>query len=356
MSNRKNITHTRSLAVLICSSVIDDKNSIGEAIDIHLKGKDISVQDRSFIQTLSYGVLRWYWQLNNELNPLLKKPLRNKERFVKYILLVGIFQIQHLKTPFHAAVSDTVKCCQYLGKNWAKNLVNACLRNFIRNYNSELNLQIETHHSHPDWMYEKIINSWPEYSHSVLAANNQAAPLCLRVNQNACTREKYLALLESNNIQAEKDPYSQYGIRIAKSIAVNQLPNFSQGWVSVQDTASQLIAQFLDIRAQQRILDACAAPGGKTSLLLEQAPEKVTMHALEISKKRNSKLQETLERLNLTAKIIIGDARNHEWWDGAPYQRILVDAPCSGSGIIRRHPDIKHLRKPDHLEELHRSQ
>ena len=357
-TKHSSILHPRSLAVLICESVIYEGQSLGEAIDDKLENKDISPQDRGFIQSLSFGVTRWYWQLNDQLKPLLQKPIKAKERQVKLILLVGIYQIQHLQTPAHAAVSDTVKCCQKLNKTWAKNLINACLRNYLRKQDEREQITLPpTHYSHPEWMIERIEQAWPEQKKLIFAANNQAAPLCLRVNKRYCSPESYLELLHEHDIEASLDPYSGIGIRVKNSIAIHRLPKFSAGWVSVQDTASQLIHQFFQIKNNDRVLDACAAPGGKTSLLLEHAPEDIVMHAVDIKGKRNNKLVDTLKRLNLTAKIITGDASEPTtWWDKEFYQHILVDAPCSGLGVVRRHPDIKHLRQENDLVELKQSQ
>ena len=359
MSRQIKTQHPRSLAALVCDAVIHEGRSLGEAIEQVLEGKNISPQDRGFIQTLSFGVVRWYWQLEEQLSPLLNKPIKKKERLIKYVLLLGIFQIQHLQTPAHAAVSDTVKCCQQLGKQWAKNLVNACLRNFLRQLDNETQTYLEPtkHFSHPQWMIEKIQTAWPEHIEDILFANNHAAPLCLRVNPKNCTRDDYLKHLQNAEIHATKDPYSSIGVRLEKSLPVQMLPKFDQGWASVQDTASQLITQFLHVSENQRVLDACAAPGGKTSLLMENSPNNILMHAVDISGERNNRLKNTLARLQLNAQIISGDASKPEkWWDQKPYQRILVDAPCSGLGVIRRHPDIKHLRKADDLIELRKSQ
>ena len=358
MSRQIKTQHTRSLAVLACDLVIHERKPLGDAIETVLTNKDLTPQDRGFIQTLSFGVVRWYWQLEDQLNPLLSKPIKNKERLVKYIILIGIFQIQHLKTPAHAAVSDTVECCQQLDKQWAKNLVNGCLRNYIRSQEKKPNLEkIPTHYAHPKWMIDSIGQAWPEHKKAIFSANNQAAPLCIRVNKKYCTRDEYLVLLDNEKLEAKKDPYSPIGIRLAHSLPVNLLPKFAQGWVSIQDTASQMIAQFIEAKPKQRILDACAAPGGKTSLILESSADDVVMHALDINSSRNTKLNDTLHRLNLKANVIHGDAsKPQEWWDGEFYQRILVDAPCSGLGVIRRHPDIKHLRQKNDLTELHQSQ
>ena len=358
MSRSINTLHPRSLSALICDKVINHGVSLGEAIDQTLSGKDIQPQDRGFIQTLSFGVLRWYWQLDVELKPLLNKPIKSKERLIKYVLLLGLFQLRHLKTPAHAAVSDTVKCCQQLGKPWAKNLVNACLRNYLREIeSSQQKKQLDQHYSHPEWMIEAITKSWPDHAKAIFHANNRPGPLCLRVNPKYTSRDNYLLLLQQSNIDAQKDPHSQIGIRITNSLPVNTLPHFNDGWVSVQDTASQIITQLLPIGARQRVLDACAAPGGKTGLLMENSPDDIEMHAIDIGGSRNKKMLDTLTRLKLKAQIIAGDASQpKQWWDQKPYERILVDAPCSGLGVIRRHPDIKHLRQVSDIQELQKTQ
>jgi len=236
--------------------------------------------------------------------------------------------------------------------------VNACLRSFIRKLEGKKEApKYHLHYSHPQWLQDKIQEAWPEYAKEIYRSNNQEAPLCLRVNSKKCSRDQYLELLKEHDIEAIQDPHSSIGIRIPRSLPVSQLPKFEEGWASVQDTASQVIHDVLRIQENDRVLDACAAPGGKTSLLMENAPSNITMHALDIDGKRNLKLQNTLSRLDLNASILEGDASKPEdWWDNKPYQKILVDAPCSGLGIIRRHPDIKHLRHEEDLVALRESQ
>jgi len=349
-TQKKTPSHTRTLAVLICQDVIENGSSLGNSITTFLDDKEIEPQDRGFIQTLCFGLLRWYWQLDDQLKPLLQKPIKSKDSDVKYTLLLGLLQIIHLKIPEHAAVSDTVKCCKHLGKPWAENLVNACLRSFIRKLEGKKETpKYHLHYSHPQWLQD--------HEKEIYRSNNQEAPLCLRINSKKCSRDEYLELLKEHDIDASQDPHSNIGIRIPRSLPVSQLPKFDEGWASVQDTASQVIHDILHIHENDRVLDACAAPGGKTSLLMENAPSNITMHALDIDGRRNLKLQNTLSRLDLNASILEGDAsKPEEWWDKKPYQKILVDAPCSGLGIIRRHPDIKHLRHQSDLEALGESQ
>ena len=358
MSKRIKTNHSRSLAVLICEKVIDDGLSLGEAMNQVIGEKQLNPQDRGFVQVLCFGVLRWYWQLDETLTSLLQKPIKNKERQIKYVLLIGIFQLHYLNTPEHAAVSDTVKCCKELGKPWAKNLVNACLRNVIRQMETN-SLDHTNHISHPNWIIDAINTAWPEYARDIFQANNSAGPLCLRVNTRHCTRNEYIGLLQSESIHAVEDDYSSIGIRLENSIPVQKLPNFGAGWVSVQDTASQIIANIIPIQSGFRVLDACAAPGGKTSLLMENAPKDIVMHALDVSGNRNKKLNNTLLRLGFekNVNLIEGDASKPEtWWDGEEYQCILIDAPCSGLGVIRRHPDIKHLRQKSDIAQLVKTQ
>lgn len=344
--------HSRSLAAKLCYEVIDK----GRSLDAALDGlpSDIEPRDRAFIQNLCFGVTRWYWQLKLAAEPLLNKPIRNKDKVIYFVLLQGIYQIKFLGIADHAAVSDSVECCDRLGKKWAKGMINACLRRFLRTKNEFRDDSIADF-SHPEWMAKTLYAAWPEHAKTILAANNQQPPMCLRVNPAKSSRENYLTLLAQQELTANADPYSKYGIRLSSNTSVNNLPNFFNGWASVQDTASQLAANYLDLETNDRLLDACAAPGGKTAAILESGAIKGEMHALDIGGERNNKLKNTLERLQLTKRvhIISGDARQpKDWWDNKKYSKILLDAPCTGSGVIRRHPDIKHHRTGEDLDQL----
>lgn len=334
--------HPRSIAAIICWKAIDHERPLDQLLARYIP-EDLPAADRALIHNLTFGVIRWFWQLEEQANLLLQKPIRNKDRIVHHILLLGLYQIQHLQIAEHAAVSEAVRSCEKCGKNWAKKLINACLRGYLRNP-QKLDPSA-CNYSHPKWMAQHIRSAWPDQAEHILAANNQPAPLCLRVNTRKTDRDSYLRTLREAKIAATADPYSEIGIRLDKSIPVYQLPNFDKGFVSVQDTASQLIAEMLPIGSGQRVLDACAAPGGKTALLLENCPESTIIHALDVSDQRNQRINENLQRLDLSAAVITGDATSPgDWWDGQAYDRILIDAPCSGLGVIRRHPDIKHQR------------
>lgn len=362
LSNKKNkAISARSLAATICQQVIEDGKSLDEALS-KLPEK-IEKSDRAFVQKLSFGVIRWYWQLELDSKHFLKKAPRKKDNIIRFIILLGIYQIKHTDTPQHAAVSATVKCCDELNRKWAKGLVNACLRGYLREFKKSTQVAIEAdekeNFSHPEWLAKSIYNAWPDYQKNILHANNKQAKPCLRVNVKLSSRDDYLALLDVAKIDAEKDPYSPFGIRLANSTPVSELPHFYEAWVSMQDTASQLISTFFSIKSNQHVLDACAAPGGKTTLLLEQSIETASIDALDIGGKRNQKLLSTLSRFQNSnrVRIIEGDASQPEsWWDRQYYDRILLDAPCSGLGVIRRHPDIKHHRSLDDIENLKKLQ
>ena len=367
----KKTLSARSLAAIVCQQVIEEGRSLDDAL--FRLPETCEKSDRAFIQKLSFGVIRWYWQLNSDSKQFLKKPPRKKDNIIRFIILLGMYQIKHTDTPPHAAVSATVKCCDELNKKWSKGLVNACLRGFLREKHTltptetpattPIKSSTSENFSHPDWLAAIIKDAWPEHVDNILHANNQQAKPCLRVNSKLCNRDEYLKLLDAQNIDAKKDPYSPFGIRLAKSTPVNELPNFDKSWVSMQDTASQMIATFFHAKRNHHVLDACAAPGGKTTLLLEQSVDSATIDALDVGGKRNQKLISTLARFNYSdssdssrinrIRILEGDASKPKtWWDGKYYDRILLDAPCSGLGVIRRHPDIKHHRSLDDIAKL----
>jgi len=274
-----------------------------------------------------------------------------------------LYQLRHIETADHAAVAETVSACKQLNKVWAKNVINGCLRNYLRDLpepkqpHSEFAL---THQqlSHPQWIREAIEKSWPSQANDIISANNQRPPMCLRVNRRQFTRDSYLEKLTESSINAYADPYSNDGIILNKAVTVTKLPEFDSGACSVQDTAAQLAADFLTPQSGMSILDACAAPGGKTAHLLERVNNNATMHALDISERRCEQLHTTMARLNLDADIYSSDATKIDHWPvpKSGYDRILIDAPCSGLGVIRRHPDIKHHRRQSDIETLNNVQ
>lgn len=343
--------NTRAAAAKLSWQIIDKGQSLDLILTEHFEHTQPTPQDKGFTQELVYGICRWYGKLNAMANQLLNKPIRNKDRVVHFIILVGLYQLHHLKTADHAAIGETVNACKQLNKQWAKNLVNGCLRHAQR-------MPIIIDHidqiTHPDWIVAAIKADWPEYTEAIFKANNQRPPMCLRVNRRLASRDAYLQTLISQQIMAHEDPYSEDGIILEQAVTVSSLPGFAKGVCSVQDTAAQLACDFIQAKPGMSVLDACAAPGGKTAHMLERTDDNLHMHALDISERRCEQLYDTLSRLELNAQVYCADASKASSWPipETGYDRILIDAPCSGLGVIRRHPDIKHHRRPDDVITL----
>ena len=346
---------TRAGAAQLAWQIIDQGRSLDRARDALFEKHGFEYADRAFIQELVYGVCRWYGELDHIANTLMSKPIRKKDRPLHFLLLVGLYQLRHLSTADHAAVSETVKGCQSLNKVWGRKLINACLRAYLREPNE---VKDSARLSHPNWIVDEISEHFPEQASSILTANNERAPMCLRVNTRHQTRIDYLARLAEHNINATTDPYCETGIILEAPCSVRDLPGFYNGDCSVQDTAAQLSAKFLDAQEGMRVLDACAAPGGKTAHILEQSDNQLVLDALDVSEARCEQLKGTLERLQLKANVYVSDASDTSTWPvpSEGYDRILIDAPCSGLGVIRRHPDIKHHRRKSDIDALNKTQ
>lgn len=320
-------------------------------------------RDRGLAQELSYGTLRWYEQLNEMITPLLRRPPKKRDSILKALLLIGAYQIFHLRTPEHAAVSSTVECARQSGRPWATALLNGILRNLIRKRDeliSSKSKSDKSEYSHAQWFIDKIKNDWPNDWKEILTNNNQPADMSLRVNETKNDRESYLKKLDEVGIEYSKSEFSEQGIILGQSMNPTLLPNFQDGAVSVQDIAAQQAAPLLDLKPDQNVLDACAAPGGKTAHILETEPNLKRLVALDITEKRISLLKDTLTRLQLlTEKVNVIDhdaAETEKWWDGDQFDRILLDAPCSATGVIRKHPDIKYHRKASDIDSLSKLQ
>ncbi len=311
-------------------------------------------KDISLLRQLCYTTFRHWFSLNAALDTLLSKPLKPKEVEVKALMLLGLCQLFHTRIPAHAAISETVGAVKGLKKPWANGLVNAILRNAQRQEDElkAVMAKAEIHSELPDWLYGKLAKRYPEQLEAIIAGSNSHAPMTLRVNSARGTRDEYLQKLIGVDIAAQACIYSDHGIQLSEPVAVDKLPGFFDGLVSVQDEAAQLSAAMLECQPGDKVLDACAAPGGKTCHLLENT-EDLELTALDLEADRLTRVEENLERLQLQAGIIQGDASKPEsWWDGQPYDRILLDAPCSATGVIRRHPDIKLLRRADDIAQL----
>ncbi|MFK5950344.1 MAG: 16S rRNA (cytosine(967)-C(5))-methyltransferase RsmB [Methylococcales bacterium] len=343
----------RKQAAIVLSKVVKDGQSLTVALDAVLESV-AEAKDRAFIQALCYGVVRYYHRLDFILQQLLSKPLRNKDTDIKMLLLIGIYQLQYMRVKPHAAVSETVSAANK--KNWAKSLINGVLRQYMREQ-EQLEKQADEDvlgtSSHPEWLINKINQDWPEQAQKILLENNKQPPMAIRVNLSQSNQYDYLKLLSENSIPATAVSFCSSAIILQQPVAVEKLPGFSEGMVSVQDTAAQLAAELLDVKAGQSVLDLCAAPGGKTAAILEKQTEAISMLAVDIDESRLMRVKENLQRLKLTAKVLAGNAvKPSEWVQGQMFDRILLDVPCSALGVIRRHPDIKILRRESDIAEL----
>ncbi len=343
---------TRALAAQTLVQVLDQGHSLDAALARNLpKLKDGGA--RALAQEMCYGVLRWHLRLDALARRLLSSPLKDSE--VHCLLLLGLYQLIYMRVAPHAAVDTTVAASQALGKPWAKGLVNAILRTYLRNSVSlleELDRTEPGAYAHPAWLLDALKTDWPAQWQGIVMANNERPPLCLRVNERKISRTDYLARLAAADIAASALPHTASGVLIEKPLAVEGLPGFTDGLVSVQDGAAQQAALLLDLQPGQRVLDACAAPGGKACHILEIQPESAVL-ALDYRAQRVKLIRQNMERLGLSAELVAGDAAQpQDWWDGAPFDRILLDAPCSASGVIRRHPDIKFLRRASDIDAL----
>jgi 16S rRNA (cytosine967-C5)-methyltransferase len=313
-------------------------------------------RDQALLQALCYGVCRRFFYLSALLDLLLEKPFKEKDEDLYTLLLVGLYQLIDMRIPAYAAVAETVAATTLLDKVWAKGLVNAILRNYQRHATElEMDLQqnLAAYYAHPTWFIGMLQKAWPEQWKSILTENNFHPPFALRVNQRLCSRESYLEKLASANIDATPISETLSGVLLSKAINVELLPGFHAGEISVQDGAAQLAAELLLLTPGLRVLDACAAPGGKTAHIAELEPQLAELIAIDCDLERLKRVKENLARLKLTATCLHNDATAvAQWWDGQLFDRILLDSPCSASGVIRRHPDIKLLRRPEDIQHL----
>lgn len=347
--------NTRAIAAKIIYQVLAKHESLDRVLPQYCDNK-ILEKDRGLIAELCYGALRWFPRLDYLAQNLLHKETKKLDSLVHALLLVGLYQLIYLRVPEHAAIAETVSATRVLKKNWATTLVNAVLREFLRDKNTLLqNIEndLSAKYAHPLWLINKLQHAYPKNWQDILENNNVYPPMHLRVNLRNVTRDGYLQKLQTANISVEVQLSCNAGITLIKPVDVAKLPGFNKGLVSVQDLAAQFAAELLELKSEQRVLDACAAPGGKTAHILEVEPRIAELLALDISEDRLLKISSNLQRLALHAKLLCGDATLPEsWWDGKQFSRILLDAPCSATGVIRRHPDIKILRTEGDIEKL----
>lgn len=344
---------TRQVAALVLKQVLSGR-SLTDVLPRY-SDKFSDPRDQGLVQELAFGVMRWYPRLDWLLCQLMRKPLKSKDRDIRALLFIGLYQLLFLRIADHAALHATAEAANRLGKRWAVGLVNGVLREFQRRRDDLLKAvqaDAEADSAIPAWLLERIRNQWPADWQEVVDAFNARPPMSLRVNRRVIGRDDYLARLQKEGIAAVPMSITRSGITLEKPIDVASVPGFSEGLVSVQDGGAQLAAELLDLQPGQMILDACAAPGGKTGNILESEVD-LQVTAVDVDEDRLQQVRDNLERLQLAAEVVQGDAANPNGvWSDRAYDRILLDVPCSATGVIRRHPDIKFLRRPDDIAPL----
>jgi 16S rRNA (cytosine967-C5)-methyltransferase len=347
----------RIAAALALTAVMRDGHSLTHALNCY--SQDVIERDKGLLQELCFGVARYAPAFELLTTKLIDKPIKAKETDVKALLYIGIYQLLYMRIPNHAAINSVVEATKALKKNWATGLLNGVLRRLTRD--GESIIASLTHipqyaYAHPQWFIELVIKAWPEHWRAILEGNNQHPPLTLRINQQRTTRTAFAEQLTTTDTPSRTytlGNYSPQALTLDEASAVPELPGYNQGWFAVQDEAAQLSAELLQLQPQQRVLDACCAPGGKSCHILEKEPNIAELVAIDVDEQRMTRVADNLARLGHTATLIIADAANTQaWWDGKPFDRILLDAPCSATGVIRRHPDIKLLRRADDIAKL----
>lgn len=343
----------RAIAATLCHQVVEQGRSLADVLPE--QQARLAERDRPLLQELCFGLLRTLPLLDWVVEQLMARPFGGKQRPLHYLLLVGIYQLFFTRIPAHAALAETVQGAVVLKRPQLKAVINGVLRQVQRQ--QDLLLERANNHVcrywHPQWLLEKLQQDYPMQWQQIVEANNQAAPMWLRVNSKQTTTSNYQQQLQQNGLDATTDANEPQALCLTKPCPVQQLPNFASGAVSVQDLSAQRCARLLDAQAGETILDLCAAPGGKTCHIAELTTN-AKIWAVDLEEKRLLRLKENLQRLKLHANIVVGDACHPEQWcpTGQQFDRIVVDAPCSATGVIRRHPDIKWLRRATDIDQL----
>lgn len=347
------VMDARYISAKVVQEVINNHKHLDQVLAVQLEPvKD--PREKGLARELSYGIMRWYLRLTFIANLMLKKPLKAKDNDVLALICSGLYQLGYLRIPDHAAISATVESARTLGKPWACELINAILRRYQReklSIEKKISESDSALFSHPEWMISQFRTTWPSHWQEILDSNNKYPPLQLRVNLQKQSRTEYLQRLQQVGIDADPSSIVSSGITLSKPVNVEEIPGFLSGDVSVQDYGAQLAVSLLNATTGHRVLDACAAPGGKTGHILENTPDLEELVAVESDPYRMELLRNTVHRLKLNVNLVHADVNDVDnWWDGKPFDRILLDAPCSATGVIRRHPDIKLLRTPEQMQ------
>ena len=341
--------------------IVADVAERGRSLDAALASESTATrQERGLLRSLSYDSIRWHIRLDALLGRLLSRPNQSLEPEIRALAIVGLCQLIYTDIPEHAAVAETVAATRLLKQPRAAGFINAILRRCQRERAQLLpqidrDLAIRT--AHPRWLVEQLRKDWGTRADQILDANNRRPPFWIRVNRLRVAPANYREQLQARQIGVTASMFEDTALLLDRAMDVSELPGFDAGWVSVQDAAAQLAGHLLDPQPGEHILDACAAPGGKTGHLLELAPELAALTAIDVSAERLTRVEQNLQRLfggsDVRAQVRAADAAEPAgWWDGNPFHRILLDVPCSATGVIRRHPDIKLLRRSDDIASL----
>ncbi|NBC98210.1 16S rRNA (cytosine(967)-C(5))-methyltransferase RsmB [Atlantibacter hermannii] len=348
----KKSPNIRSLAAQAVEQVVEKGQSLSNVLP-PLQQK-VPEKDKALLQELCFGVLRTLSQLEWLIGKLMSRPMTGKQRTVHYLIMVGLYQLLYTRIPPHAALAETVEGAVVIKRPQLKGLINGVLREFQRQQETLLG-EFAAHDSrflHPSWLVKRLRAAYPTQWEEILEANNQRPPMWLRVNRQHHSRDAWLALLEESGIQGFAHPAYPDAVRLETPTPVHALPGFEEGWVTVQDASAQGCLPLLSPQNGEEILDLCAAPGGKTTHILEAAPQ-ANVLAVDIDEQRLGRVYENLKRLGMKATVKQGDGRYpQQWAEDQQFDRILLDAPCSATGVIRRHPDIKWLRRDRDIPEL----
>ncbi len=347
--------NNRAISARLITQVLDQNQSLSQVLAKHVYA--LSPSDKGQVQYFVYGTLRQLSLYSYCLNQLTEQKLSKELNIVRYLICLGMFQLDNEKVAVHAALAETVEACRQLGFEKLTGLVNGVLRNFQRQQADLLekakNTELKVSSGHPQWLISMLKNAYPKGFKKILKANLQHPPFWLRVNDGVMDAEAFCSALDDDDIAYQQDKKYANSILLENAISVDKLPLFAEGSCAVQDKAAQQAALLLDAQDGERVLDACAAPGGKTAHVLSHTPKVGRVLALDVDESRLTRVEENLQRLKLQADVVCGDASDvNSWWDGQLFDRILLDAPCSATGVIRRHPDIMYLRREDDIAAL----
>ncbi len=352
MSRDRQGARLRATAAEVVDAVVTSGKSLDAALAAH--EPRVAKEDRALLRLLCYGTLRRHWSLQSWIAQLLNRPLKRKDSVINALLAIGLYQLTDTRIPDHAVVSQTVEASRLLRRPKLAGLLNAVMRRFLREDVASSEPEgAEAAHDHPQWLIDAIESDWPGHSEAIFAANNARAPMWLRVDASRVTAAEYVQRLHDAGIAAEAFEAIDGAVKLVEPVSVDELPGFANGLVSVQDGAAQLAGPWLLEKGDRRVLDACAAPGGKSGHLLEIGGAEIDLTCLDSDAKRLQAVEENLQRLGRRATLVCADASTPQaWWDGEDFDAILLDAPCSASGVIRRHPDIKLLRRASDIASL----